>query len=122
MLAQLYSQCDGVSLPDIHSGYFVHPLQRLGLSHPKSEPTKVTGQFTGDVDVFGSTGNGGLFVLRKGINDVLYLPPGAFYDGLYDGTQSKVKRVATDFPSFLEHFLTDVSAFVNDTPGHKYVV
>ncbi len=115
-----YRCCDGLSLPDIHNGYFIKAIAKLGMSRPDSDPTQVMGDYAGAVLAFGSTGNGGLFVVRRIESDVLYLPPGPLHDGVYDGRQTQVKRLAPDLNSFLGLLLDDVEAFVRDTP-HQYI-
>jgi hypothetical protein len=121
-LVQFYSNCDGVSLPDVHTGYFIKPIGQLTVSRPESEPTSINGQFAGDVQTIGSTGGGGLFVLRKKEQDILYLPPGPISRGVYDGTRACPKQIARHFDSFLDMLLGDLSAFVENTPNHTYIV
>ncbi|MDR3620843.1 MAG: hypothetical protein P4L85_15940 [Paludisphaera borealis] len=40
-LNELYSACDGISMPDIHNGYFIKPLQRVLEYDPASEPRTI---------------------------------------------------------------------------------
>lgn len=121
-LTDFYVECDGVSLPDIHTGYFIKHVRGLTCSRPESEPTRITGQFAGEVQTFGSSGNGSLFVVRRIEQDVICLPPGPLHDGLYDATRARATRIAPDFPVFLDALLADITAFVNNTPRHKYIV
>lgn len=116
-----YACCDGLSLPDVRNGYFIQSIAKLGVSRPDSDPNEVIGEFAGAVLAFGSMGNGGLFVVRRIESDVLYLPPGPLHDGVYDGRQTQVKRLAPDLNTFLGLLLDDVKAFVRDTP-HQYIV
>lgn len=116
-----YACCDGLSLPDVRNGYFIKSIAKLGVSRPDSDPKEVIGEFAGAVLAFGSMGNGGLFVVRRIESDVLYLPPGPLHDGVYDGRQTQVKRLAPDLNTFLGLLLDDVKAFVRDTP-HQYIV
>ena len=119
-LGEFYSHCDGISLPDVHSGYFIEPLARVAMSLPDISPNEITGPFAGKALAFGSTGGGGHFVLRLAENDVLYLPPGALHNGVYDGAQSKVKYLAPDFHAFLRLLLEDIKAFVGGMP-HRFL-
>lgn len=117
-LREFYSSCDGLSMPDVHVGYFIKPLAKLLATRPDSEPGELIGQFTGKVLSLGSTGGGGLFVLRLPEHDVLYLPPGPLHNGVYDGSEGQIKRLAPDFASFLGLLLADIEAFVKDKPHH----
>lgn len=118
---EFYSRCDGLSLPDVHVGYFIKPLAKLLADRPDSEPSELIGPFAGKVLSLGSTGGGGLFVLHFPEKDVLYLPPGPLHNGVYDGSEGHVKRLAPDFPSFLSLLLADIEAFVKDKPHHYLV-
>jgi hypothetical protein len=120
-LMEFYSRCDGLSLPDVQVGYFIKPLAKLLVNRPDSEPSELIGPFAGKVLPVGSTGGGGLFVLRFPEKDVLYVPPGPLHNGVYDGSERHVKRLAPDFPSFLSLLLADIEAFVKDK-SHSYLV
>jgi len=122
VLWDYYAHCDGFSLPDVHVGYFIKPVSKLIVVDPESEPTEILGPFAGKVLVIGSTGGGGLFAIRSNVLDVLYLPPGPLHSGVYDGTQTSARVLASDFTSFLDTVKEDLRAFVEDTPKHRFIV
>jgi hypothetical protein len=121
-VAAFYSQCDGISWPDVHVGYFLKPIDRVVDFNPESEPRLVTGAFSDNVITLGSTGGGGLFVLRLVSGGVLYLPPGRLHAGVYDGAAAEVREVSAGFSQFLKVLLEDLVAFVRDSSGHQFIV
>lgn len=118
---EFYSCCDGLCLPDVHVGYFVKPLATLLVSRRDSDPSELAGLVNARVLTFGSTGGGGLFVLRLPGEDVLYLPPGPLHNGVYDSSNGQVSVLAPDFPTFLDVLLKDIEAFVRSKPHHFLV-
>jgi hypothetical protein len=116
-----YSACDGISLPDVHVGYFVKPVAELPRVRLQSEPIEVVGETSGRIVVFGSTGGGGLFALRRGLWDVLYLAPGRMESGTYFSAEGQVGIVASDFLGFLVRLLDDVKAFVTGERNHVFI-
>ncbi len=120
-LVPLYSACDGLSFPDVHVGYFIKPLQRVISFDRSSEPDTLLLDREIAVLPVGSTGGGGLFVVRCEDGCVLLLPPGPMKNGRYEGTKAKVKEVAKTVPEFLELLLADLRAFVNDDRQHAYI-
>ena len=120
-LEAFYAICDGVSLPDVHIGYFIKSITKLGIVDPFSEPVEITGDFAGKVLSFGSTGGGGLFVLRRKTGDVLHLAPGPLNDGVYDGTRGKLKRISGSFFGFLDILSADLQAFVENHTEHRFM-
>jgi hypothetical protein len=119
-MTEFYSCCDGISLPDVHVGYFLKSLSQLANARTKSEPTHIAGQLGGNVRTFGSTGGGGLFVIRKAEWDILYLPPGPLRDGVYDNTRPRARILAPSFSVFLDLVLADIAAFVKGIPSHRF--
>lgn len=120
-LLDLYSSCNGISMPDVHNGYFIKPLHKLLEYKPASEPRTVLLDAELEVIPLGSTGGGDLFVVERKSGRVLLLPPGPLHDGLYDGRQTNVKVVAEGIPQFLDELICDVEAFVHDKQGHRYL-
>jgi hypothetical protein len=116
-LVEFYSFCNGISLPDVHNGCFVHALETLTASPVRF----VTGSIGGDVVTIGSTGGGELFVLRRDLKDVLFLPHGLIKDGIFDGSAARVRIVAPDFVAFLHILLKDIQAFTWNTEDYVFL-
>lgn len=122
-LADFYRACSGVSLPDVHVGYFIHePALVLG-GLGGGEPRRLTGPYAREVLVFGTDGGGGRFALgADGGGEVLYLGEGAVHDAVFDGSDGQVQPLTPDLRAFLERLLADVEAFVNDEAVWEYMV
>lgn len=120
-LASLYLACDGLSLPDVHSGYFLKPLAKVVSFDLSSEPNMIVDDQQIAVLPFGSTGDGSLFVVECESGRVLLLSPGPMRDGRYDGLNGKVRELATTVPQFLEQLFCDVRAFIEDDQQHNYI-
>jgi hypothetical protein len=123
-LYPLYEVCDGLSLPDVHIGYFLDSAERLSAAEQRGEPTSVQGTDSFAVHVFGSDGGGGRFSLRIDDGSVYYLPSsGAVRDGRYvEDDASIATRLAASVSDFLWLLYRDVDAFVRDDQGHAYMV
>jgi hypothetical protein len=120
-LASLYLACDGLSLPDVRSGYFLKPLAKVVSYDLTSEPDTVTGEEDIAVLPFGSTGDGSLFVVDCETGRVLQLSPGLMRGGRYNGLEGKVKHIAASVPEFAERLCGDLQAFINDDQQHNYM-
>ncbi|HEX4614157.1 MAG TPA: hypothetical protein VH092_38595 [Urbifossiella sp.] len=120
-LSDLYSACDGISMPDVHSGYFIKPLRKVLKYDISSEPRAVLLESESPVLPLGSTGGGSLFVVEQDGGRVLLLPPGPLHEGLYDGRHTNARVVAEDIPHFLGKVIDDAAAFVRDERGHRYL-
>jgi hypothetical protein len=120
-LSDLYSACDGINLPDIHSGYFIKPLRNVLHYDKSSEPRTIILDSELPVISLGSTGGGSLFVVEQNGGRILFLPPGLLHDGIYDGRQTNVRVAAEDILHFLGKLIDDAAAFVRDEPGHRYL-
>lgn len=120
-LAPLYLVCDGLSFPDVHSGYFLKPLDKVLSFDLSSEPDTVVGEQELAVLPFGSTGDGSLFVVDCDRGRVLLLSPGPMREGRYDGLNGKVKEIAATVPEFVERLCCDLQAFINNDQNHSYI-
>jgi hypothetical protein len=111
-LLRLFDRCNGVSLPDVHNGYFIHSAELIlrGINH--GEPRSLSGSEAGSILVFGSDGGGNRFALRGADEIVLQLGEGAVIDGVFDGEGGAVRRIAEDLEAFLERLEADTEAFV----------
>lgn len=120
-LSDLYSACDGISMPDVHTGYFIKPLRKVLKYDLASEPRTVILQTEVPVLPLGSTGGGSLFVVEQDDGRVLLLPPGPLHEGRYDGRHTKTRVVAEDIPHFVEKVIDDAAAFVRAEQEHRYL-
>jgi hypothetical protein len=120
-LASLYLACDGLSLPDVRSGYFLKPLANVVSYDLSSEPNTIAGEEDISVLPFGSTGDGSLFVVDCESGRVILLSPGLMREGRYNGLEGRVKDIAASVPEFVERLCRDLQAFINDDQQHTYM-
>lgn len=122
-LRALYAVCDGLSLPDVHAGYFVDRAARVKSNASRGEPTTVSDLPQKHVVVFGSDGGGGRFAIEQENGVVLYLPAGGVVkDGVFiQDPQVHVRRVAHSMLEFLYRLSDDVEAFSAQREGHRYL-
>lgn len=113
-LRGLYSLANGASLPDVHSGYFIHPVERV--LENDGDPQFIKRETSEPVMTFGSDGGGGLFAisLLEG-GGVYHLPPGRIQGRVYED-RGHATRIAEDFPAFLTRWIADFRAFLT---GHE---
>lgn len=122
-LVNFYRACSGVSLPDVHVGYFIHEPGLVLRGLEGGEPRRLTGPYAREVLVFGTDGGGGRFALgADGDGEVLYLGEGAVHDAVFDGEYGQVQTLAPDLNTFLQRLLEDVEAFVDGEEGWEYMV
>jgi hypothetical protein len=115
-----YGLADGLALPDVHVGFFLHSLSHILAGPSRGVPKTVSGPIADQIMVFGSDGGGGLFALAKD-GTVLYLPTGAVRQGVFDGNGATVRQVADGFDSFLARLIADIRAFAKQSPDWKYL-
>jgi hypothetical protein len=119
-LDAFYRFCDGLNLPDIGNGVFIHNQDLIRTRTQRGLPTTL--RKGGPILVLGSDGGGGLFAMpMEGERRVLYLPVGAVVNGEFDNLRYPIKVVATSFVSFLERILADIEAFIQRRPGWRYI-
>lgn len=120
----LYDAFDGLSLPDVHVGYFIDSVSRAGTASQRGEPTALANDQQLQVHVFGSDGGGGRFAV--GLNDgaVYYLPSsGAVREGnFHEDINAHVRRVAASVSDFLIRLREDIHAFVEGNNEHEFMV
>ncbi|MCW8129705.1 MAG: hypothetical protein KIS92_04900 [Planctomycetota bacterium] len=121
-LFPFYECCDGINLPDVHVGYFLHTVNGLLPKKERNEPAILGGEFGGAINIIGSTGGGGYFVMRKQQGDVFYLPTGPVVNEIYDASSTKVRSVGSNMHDFLDALQRDISAFIIGKPDHTYMV
>lgn len=122
-LRPLYAVCDGVSMPDVHVGYFIDSAASAAFAVKRGDPTQIRGTDTVEIDVFGSDGGGGRFALDRASGAVYYLPSaGEVRAGVYieDDVASRVK-IAERLIDFLWLLQKDLQAFVDGRTDHTYL-
>jgi hypothetical protein len=120
-LRELYMTCNGVSLPDIHVGYFIKPFPRVVSFNRSSEPDVLRLDRDLPILPIGSTGGGDLFVADVNSRRVLLLPPGPLRDGIYDGRQAKIRVAANTLDELVSAIVSDTRAFLNRDSSHRYL-
>jgi hypothetical protein len=112
-LAELYREVGEVSLPDIGSGYFVHPPGYLAESVARGLPVRVeTDALSGPVVTFGSEGGGTLYCMPVASGEVWELLEGEIRDGVYLGGMNTPRLIAASVEEFLDKLLADVDRFI----------
>jgi hypothetical protein len=123
-LVDLYRHCNGINLPDVHNGYFVHRLEIILRGLKNGEPTKTTGYKATltDIVVFGTDGGGGrLALVKDDPQEVLYLSTGILENSVFDCSPTQCEIVSPDFPGFLKRLQSDVEAFIEDRDNWSYI-
>lgn len=121
-LVPLYKICNGLSMPDVHVGYFIDSADRVASARERGEPTLTTDAPHTSIHVFGSDGGGGRFAIRLNDGAIYYLPSGgAVRDGVFDDCGQGSERVAETLNEFLCRLSDDVAAFVHEKEGHGYM-
>ena len=114
-LVTLYSHCNGIDLPDVHNGYFIHNVERILHGLETGEPTRLATNLAETMVVFGSDGGGSRFVIRtQGPTEVLYLPLGAVHNAIFEDERTPPTVLAPDFFAFLRRLEADINAFLAD--------
>ena len=123
-LESIYSVFDGVSLPDVHIGYFIDSASRTASAAERGEPTVVEGKERIAIHVFGSDGGGGRFALGLCDGAIYYLPSsGAVKDGTFiEDYSTPVRQIAASIMDFLDRLKMDIEAFVRDECDHEFMV
>lgn len=123
-LKALYSEFDGLSMPDVHVGYFIDPASRVVSASERGEPEHMANSNNCRFRVFGSDGGGGRFVVEILNGAVLYLPSSGLVrdKGFYPVPESPVRHLSASVNGFLRLLFNDVHAFVCDDRDHRYMI
>jgi hypothetical protein len=119
----MYLVLDGLTMPDVHNGYFIDTAARVVDAATRGLPTRIAGDPQRDVQVFGSDGGGGLFALSTG-GEVIYLQSDGVVDGgvFRESENVRARRIAVSVSEFLDLLLCDVRAFVTEKEHHRYLI
>jgi hypothetical protein len=122
-LQPLYAVFDGMSLPDVHIGYFIDSAERVASASKRGEPVVVEGRQSIPIQVFGSDGGGDRFALGTVDGAVYFLPAsGAVRNGKFiEDDVVTVRRISGSVIGFLERLGSDIEAFVHGREGHVYL-
>jgi|GEM_PF-2158810 hypothetical protein len=117
-----YSICDGINLPDVHNGYFIHPLKKFTMAQShlialNEDNTKISEFF-----VVGSTGGGNLIAIEQTTNSTYLLPNNRIENGLYfSSTASPIRIISRNYAGFLNLLHADIVAFCEEKAGHRFI-
>ncbi len=121
-LIALYTYCDGINLPDVHNGYFIHGVASLLNGLERGEPTRLASNPTHPIIAFGSDGGGGRFATRADeAAEILFLPSGAVHNATFDDKTTPTKVLSPDFTDFLSRLESDITAFLADDRDWNYI-
>ena len=124
-LGQLFGDCGGVTLPDLHTGYFIDTAEKIRrrlVEKSPLEPRTLESDLGADVVCFGSDGGGGRFAFVAAADEgVWYLPVGGVFDGVFRNLQTPIVRVGRDASDFGDRLIADIEAFLDDKRGWKYL-
>src|SRR5262245_2784778 len=103
-LGELYSACDGISIPDVHNAYFIYDLDRVCSHLPVSDPVHLSHADGSETVVLtiGPDGGGNHFALDRGRGRILFLPIGPLHEGRHEDRRTTVRTVAEDISHFLD--------------------
>jgi hypothetical protein len=100
-LIEFYGAIQGVSLPDLGNGYFVHTPDTVANPARFGFPNTVSGALNGRIAVFGSDGGGGLLAVQRSDGRVYRLSGGSLNGTAYDVENFGVEMLAPDLWTFL---------------------
>lgn len=101
-LITFYRHVDRVSLPDVGSGFFVHPADQTVAGMGGDLPTRIVGSREDSVVVFGSDGGGALFALSATDEATVYrLPPARVEGSVYTEGAIPCEVVASGLAAYL---------------------
>lgn len=115
-LITFYRKVDEVSLPDLESGFFVHPASQT-LSGVRGDlPTRITGSIDDSVVVFGSDGGGALYALSSTDGSTVYRLPTSRVEGsVYTEGPLPSEVAAPTLTSHLAALETDLKQHLDAT-------
>ncbi|WP_331769267.1 hypothetical protein OG948_36370 (plasmid) [Embleya sp. NBC_00888] len=111
-LVDFYGVVGEVSLPDVHSGFFVASVESLVQGAGDVHPTKVVGAIEDDIVVFGTNGGGDLIAMATD-GRVYMMGGGSLLGRVYDVDEDGIRAAFCDlaeFLAFLKAHLRDARA------------
>ena len=117
-LIELYRLCDGIILPDVKNGLFLHTIAQLSRAKQNMLPNIIVGDKAGSIFVIGSDGGGSLFALRlDGSREILYLPTARIDNNTYFGEPNSIEMVAVGIAGFLAWLNLQTEEFRDELEG-----
>jgi hypothetical protein len=124
-LTELFSECGGLTLPDVCNGYFIDTPERLRRRLEQKdplEPRSLESDKNAEVLCFGSDGGGGRFAFVCGAEyGVWCLPVGGVFDGVFRDLQTPLRKIGVDAAEFGQRLVADVTAFLRGDSSWKYI-
>src|SRR4029078_2016519 len=108
-LHPFYLVCDGVSMPDVHNGYFLDRASQVVCAQDFDLPMRIQLLDTTliAVRVFGRDGGGNMFALGENDGAIYLLPNAGVESGTYFEDKPGVRRLAGGLIEFLWMLHTD---------------
>ncbi len=120
-ITQFYSQCDGLSWPNVVNGYFIRKSSEFGKVKNEYDPISIEGDLSGEIAVLGSTGSGVLFARRSENGQILALPPAKIAANIYYNSDCGATIIANSLKEFYVKLMEDLQAFVEDRAEHQFL-
>ena len=115
-----YCLCNGIDLPDLSNGVFIHRAELIEINAIRNVPIRL--RRGGPILVFGSDGGGGMFAVSTGSDSsIIHLPTGTVFDGEFDNVRFPEKHISSDFVEFLSRISDDIDAFITRRHGWKFI-
>jgi hypothetical protein len=120
-LADFYTRCNGLSMPDIQNGYFIHPIERVLAGFKGRDPNKAA--IDGNISpilIFGSDGGGGLMALRLPNAGIYHLSVGTVRNRIFRYSARQI-QLGADFTAFLMRLRDDAQNFINQNHDWNFI-
>jgi hypothetical protein len=119
-LLDFYLKCDGFSLPDLHNGYFVHPVG--WRESDRGLPVSLAGEIVDAVATVGSSGGGELVCVSLTSQQTWALRPCEMVEGrMTVSSENAIVGRFQSFEGFLERVILDGRAFLDQRDNHEYL-
>lgn len=117
-LREFYSECDGLSLPDVQNGYFINRVAQFARNWERSDWVRRVDGFGEEFITIGSMGGGELFVLGLESGHTFVLPGGLIEESIYHGP---VVPLGGGLTSLMDRIASDFGAFIAGDAEHEFL-
>ncbi|MEV0254388.1 hypothetical protein AB0H82_08965 [Streptomyces sp. NPDC050732] len=115
-LVAFYQKVAEVSLPDLESGFFIHPVGHTLSGMRGDLPTRIMGSREDSVIVFGSDGGGSLYALSGTDGSTVYrLPPSRVEGGVYSEGTAPCEIMASTLADHLSAVESELESHLDPT-------